>query len=86
VIVTAKNLADAPGGRASRLTFVSLGDVVDAAARSVEGSRAGESSPEPIASLVAYLASQIGWGSPVRRSQSGIACGRGTAPVLVVEE
>lgn len=57
LIVAAKNLADSVAGTGVTINTVSPGPVSDAPAREVPAGRGGESSPEQVADLVAFLVS-----------------------------
>lgn len=57
LIITAKNLADSVAGTGVTVNTVSPGTVVASPSSQVEVGRGGESSPEQIADLIAFLAS-----------------------------
>jgi NAD(P)-dependent dehydrogenase (short-subunit alcohol dehydrogenase family) len=57
LIIAAKNLADAVAGSGVTVNTVNPGTVSDIPATEVERGRGGESSPEQIADLVAFLVS-----------------------------
>ncbi len=57
LILTAKNLADAVAGSGVTVNTVSPGIVAPSPATEVEAGRPGESSPEQIADLIAFLVS-----------------------------
>ncbi|NIZ91247.1 SDR family NAD(P)-dependent oxidoreductase [Kineococcus rubinsiae] len=59
LIITAKNLADQVAGTGVTVNTVSPGTVTPTPAAEVEAGRGGESSPEQIADLVAFLASPL---------------------------
>ncbi|MET1004632.1 MAG: SDR family oxidoreductase [Propionibacteriaceae bacterium] len=57
LIIAAKNLADSVAGSGITVNTVSPGTVVDAPSSEVQPGRGGESSPEQIADLIAFLVS-----------------------------
>jgi len=59
LIITAKNVADQVAGTGVTVNTVSPGTVTPTPAAEVEAGRGGESSPEQIADLVAFLASPL---------------------------
>jgi NAD(P)-dependent dehydrogenase (short-subunit alcohol dehydrogenase family) len=59
IILIAKNLADDLAGSGIQVTSVSPGTVGDSPASEVQSARPGDSSPQQIADLVAFLASPL---------------------------
>ena len=73
MIITAKNLADELAGSGVTVNTVNPGTVSANPSVAVEPGRGGESSPDEIADLVAFLVSHAPGQSRVRRSRSVIA-------------